>query len=164
MLKTFEECIDSLFVTDSVQKMKDIKHHVNLTCLDHSLFVSYVSYRICKFLKWDYKAAARGGLLHDLFLYDWRKSDAPDGWHGSVHPKVALKNAEELFESLEGEELNFLERDMIVKHMWPVTFSKPSYKESMIVCMVDKICAVTEMALVFKLIKFKSRYFEKAAA
>lgn len=160
----FDQCIEDLFNTDSVQQMKEIKHHLNLTCLDHSLFVSYVSYRICKMLGWDSEAAARGGLLHDLFLYDWRKNETPEGWHGTIHPKVALENAEELISSEYDSDLSDLEKDMIVNHMWPITPKKPAYKESMIVCMVDKLCAAAEMTMIFHIIKFKSRFFRLAAA
>ncbi len=164
MINTFEKCIGSLFITDDVQQMKDIKHHLNLTCLDHSLFVSYVSYRICRTLGWDYESAARGGLLHDLFLYDWRKGKPEEGWHGTVHPGIALRNAEELCHTDDSQhDLNDVEKDMIIKHMWPVTADKPSYKESMLVCLVDKLCAAAEMTLIFQMIKFKSKYFRIAA-
>lgn len=164
MIDTFEDCIGDLFETENVQKMGDIKHHLNLTCLDHSLFVSYVSYRICRFFKWDHRSAARGGLLHDLFLYDWRDGRPKEGWHGTVHPAIALKNAESLCSSTEYlDELNDMEKDMIVKHMWPVTSKKPSYKESMLICLVDKLCAAAEMTLIFQMIHFKSKYFRMAS-
>jgi len=29
-------------------------------------------------LKLDYRSTARGALLHDFFLYDWRHHDVPD--------------------------------------------------------------------------------------
>lgn len=158
-LASFEESIGNLFETDSVQEMRNIKHHLNLTCLDHSLFVAYVSFRICKFMKWDFRSAARGGLLHDLFLYDWRREQNREGWHGTAHPKVALKNAEELCENQELEQLNHKEKDIIVSHMWPLTRGMPAHKESMVICMVDKVCAIAEMTLIFRLINFKSKYF-----
>lgn len=162
-LSAFEKCIGDLFVKDDVQQMKDIKHHLNLSCLDHSLFVSYVSYRICRFLNLDYRSAARGGLLHDLFLYDWREKESHEGWHGTSHPEVALKNAEQLCSDADLEDLNNVEKDMISKHMWPLTKKMPSYKESMIICIVDKICAMAEMTLIFRIINFKCKHFEVAA-
>ena len=36
------------------------------------------------------------------------------------------------------------EKDIILKHMWPVTIKLPKYKESYIVSSVDKYCALAE--------------------
>lgn len=152
----FDSCIKSLYEDNTVQQMADFPHHLGRTCMDHSLFVSYVSYLVTRKLGWDYVSAARGGLLHDLFLYDWRKEECREGWHGTSHPKIALKNAHELCAEKEGEQkLNSLEKDIILKHMWPLTFKKPSYKESFVVCLADKICALIELSMVYKLLKFK---------
>jgi uncharacterized protein len=59
--------------------------------------------------------------------------------HGFIHPKLALKNAEENFQ------LSDLEKDIIVKHMWPLTVKFPKYKESYVVCLVDKYCSIQEI-------------------
>jgi uncharacterized protein len=40
--------------------------------------------------------------------------------------------------------LNPLERDMIEKHMWPVTHRMPQYKESYAITFVDKYAAIVE--------------------
>ena len=59
--------------------------------------------------------------------------------HGFTHPKVALDNAVKYFN------LNNIEKDIIEKHMWPLTIRKvPKYKESVIVTMVDKYCSTQE--------------------
>ena len=79
-------------------------------------------------------------MLHDLFLYDWRHSKKKlnlEGLHAFVHPKIALRNASELFL------LNDKEKDIILKHMWPVTFfSLPKYRESYIITFTDKLSAL----------------------
>ena len=89
------------------------------------------------------------GILHDLFLYDWRHSKKKlnlDGLHAFVHPKIALKNASKLFL------LNDKEKDIIVKHMWPVTFfSLPKYKESYIITLTDKLSALKSFYEYYKL-------------
>jgi uncharacterized protein len=131
-------CIDDLVFHPMVQTMKQFKHHHNTSCFDHSLNVSFTTYLLCKNLGWDYKSAARGGLLHDLFLYDWRSTTLEEGKHGFVHPRIALDNALREFT------LNSLEMDIIVKHMFPLTWQPPGYKESLLVCLVDKYCAVKE--------------------
>lgn len=65
-----------------------------MSCFDHSVLVSRISWRICRALGLDERAAARGGLLHDLYLYNWReKSTHPGVRHGTEHPAIALANA-----------------------------------------------------------------------
>ena len=84
---------------------------------------------------------ARAAMLHDLFLYDWRKSQRDVeiyGLHAFAHPKIALKNASKIFD------LNNKEQDIIVKHMWPVTLSLPKYKESFVITFADKYSALKE--------------------
>jgi uncharacterized protein len=88
-------------------------------------------------LRLDYRSAARGGLLHDYFLYDWHH--APYKLHGFKHPNRALKNAQNDFD------LNKIEIDIIKKHMWPLTVTPPRYLESLIVGMVDKGCTISEV-------------------
>lgn len=136
----FINIISELIYNPTVQKMKIFRQHYDSSCFEHCLEVSYISYIICKKLGLDYVSAARAGLLHDLFLYDWRHSRKKlnlEGYHAFVHPKIALKNAEQLFE------LNDKEKDIIVKHMWPVTFFDfPKYKESFIITLVDKYSAL----------------------
>lgn len=138
----FVRIISELINNPKVQEMANYRQHYTTSCLQHCLEVSYISYLICKNLGLDYVSAARAGLLHDLFLYDWRlpheefKSDL-QGLHAFAHPKIALKNAKKLFP------LNNKEKDIILTHMWPVTFFKfPKYKESYIITLVDKYSAL----------------------
>ena len=118
--------------------MKNYKQHYDTSCYDHCVEVAYWSYRFCKKHNLDYVAAARAGILHDLFLYDWRHSRKMlNGWHAFEHPKIALKNA------LAISNLTTKEQDIILKHMWPVTFFQlPKYKESYIITITDKISAL----------------------
>ena len=98
-------------------------------------------------------------MLHDLFLYVWRKkyrSIELPGLHAFVHPKIALKNASEIFE------LNDIEKDIIEKHMWPVTFSLPKYKESYIVTIMDKYSACLETYLYIKEKLEKKTFYKRA--
>ncbi len=147
----FADCVADLIETDSVNALKDVRHHLNLNCYDHSVFVAYVSFLICRRLGLDYVAAARGGLLHDLFLYDWHEKDSHQGLHGFTHPQAALKNARKLCP------LSDKEQDIIVKHMWPLTLRFPRFKESYVVCAADKLCALAEMSLVYQLMKVDRR-------
>jgi uncharacterized membrane protein/HD superfamily phosphodiesterase len=123
----FYEIVKDIYEHEEFLKLKEHYHH-NSSIYEHVMDVSYFSYRACKVLKLDYQSAARGALLHDFFLYDWRHHDVPDlpedKFHGIEHPKIALTNAERLFI------LNDIEKDIVVKHMWPLTLVPPKYLAS----------------------------------
>ncbi len=139
----FFEHISDLVDNPDVLHMRNVPHHSDdASCYDHSLYVSYVSFVLCKRLKLNARAAARGGLLHDLHLNEFK-----DGrlklWKRflwlSQHPKLALKNAVDRFD------LTKCEQDIIRKHMWPISIlSTPRYVESLIVNAVDTYCAAVE--------------------
>lgn len=135
----YKMCIDDLINNQDVLSMDKYIQHSDVSCLEHSLHVSYKSYLISRRLNLDYKPAARGGLLHDFFLYDWHKTKLKGKLHGFAHPEIALKNANERFQ------LNEIEKDIIIKHMWPLTLRPPKYKESFIVVLVDKYCSIKEI-------------------
>lgn len=131
-------CISGLIDHEMVRSMGNYIQHSDINCLEHSLYVSYSSYLVCRRMGLDYRSAARGGLLHDFFLYDWHLEKPYKGLHGLTHPHVALQNANKYFH------LNKLEQDIIRKHMWPLTVTPPKYKEAYIVAAIDKYCAFME--------------------
>lgn len=133
------DCVNELIDHELVRSMKDFVQHSDIDCLEHSLYVSYNSYVICKLLGFDYSSAARGGLLHDFFLYDWHIEKPYKGFHGMMHPRIALQNANKYFC------LNKIEQDIIRRHMWPLTITPPKYRETCIVIIVDKYCAFMEI-------------------
>ena len=137
----FLEIINDILANKSIQNLKLYKHHYAYTRLEHCLSVSYYTYVICKFLHLDYKSAARAALLHDLFFYDCEDKISRPKNHIKNHPKIALENANKLFN------LNKKEQDIILKHMWPLTFSPPKNLESFIVTIVDKYCAFKEWSM-----------------
>ncbi len=130
--------VEELLSIEAVKKLDDFTQHLNTSRLEHSVSVSYYSFLICKKFGWDCVSAARAGLLHDLYHYDWRLEKQPEGNHAYAHPLVALRNAKLV------TELNRIESDAIVKHMWPLTLRFPRYKESYAVTLADKYCASME--------------------
>lgn len=138
----FLDIISDLLENNKVKQMKKYRQHGETSTYAHCMNVSYVSYLVSQKLGLDYKSAARGGMLHDMFLYDWREKRPFRGllnMHAFTHPRIALKNAEKEFK------LNDIEKDIIEKHMWSVTLlHKPKYKESYIVTLADKYCAMGE--------------------
>lgn len=139
--KEYVEYVKNIVNTPVVRQMKEYNHHSNTTCFEHSVHVSYYNYLICKKLGWDTYAAAKGGLLHDLFLYDWHGHVPEEGErkHGFEHPTKALKNA--------GSNFNITrkEGDIIAKHMFPLTVTPPKYKESYVIVLTDKFCGMCEV-------------------
>lgn len=136
--KEFFEIIKDLINNPTVLQMKNYKQHYETSCYDHCLEVAYWSYLFCKKHNLDYIAVARASMLHDLFLYNWRHSSQNlKGLHAFEHPKIALNNA------LNISNLTDKEQDIILKHMWPVTFFQfPKYKESYVITITDKLSAL----------------------
>lgn len=155
----FFQIIQDITSNETVKQMKNFRQHCDTSCYDHCLHVAYYSYWITKKLGLDYISTARAAMLHDLFLYDWRKRyrdvELP-GLHAFVHPKIALRNALEIFD------LNVKEQDIIEKHMWPLTITLPKYKESYIVTFMDKYSAIRESYLAFQYQLKRNRFYKYA--
>lgn len=142
IVQEYLNCVSDLLEIDTVQQLKNCYQHFNTTRFQHSINVSYYSFLLCRKFKLDYVSAARAGLLHDLYLYDWKKKEQPyEGRHSCVHPMVALETAKELCE------VNGIMEDAILHHMWPMSIHMPKHREGWALQFVDKYCALTEMML-----------------
>lgn len=131
-------CIDELINHDKVMEMDKYCQHGIKTTLDHCIKVSYNSYKFAKKYHLDYRSCARGGLLHDMFLYDWHNS-IYGMRHSYMHPVWALENANKYFT------LTKKEKDIIRKHMWPlVPYRIPLSREGFIVSYMDKSLCIRE--------------------
>ncbi len=129
-----------------MQQERGYVQHGVFSCYDHSVRVAYMSLWLAARLPGcaDERALVRGALLHDYFLYDWHDPDPSHRWHGFHHARRALQNACADFE------LGARERDIIRKHMFPLNFRPPRYRESWIVCAADKLCATGEVVAMAK--------------
>ncbi len=140
--KLFMDIVGELCENEKVLSMDNLKQHGNTTCLMHSLAVAYYSLLfVDKYnIKCDKRSLVRGAVLHDYFLYDWHVPDTrgKHKLHGFTHPSEALKNAKEDFE------LNEIECNIIARHMFPLTPKPPRFRESAIVSLMDKYCAIAE--------------------
>ena len=140
--KEFDLIINDLVNNKTVLEMKKYYQHGSTSCFEHCYNVAYICYKMAKKLGWDSVSAARGAMLHDLFLYDWRipkKNRVNKKMHAFTHGEIALNNANKLFK------LNDTEKDMILRHMWPVTIVPPKYKEGFVLTLADKWCATKEI-------------------
>ena len=131
--------VQDILENEDFLEIKKITHH-GLDRLGHSLRVSYYSYKISKLLGLDYESTARAGLLHDFFFESNKGSGAKRRLKTLInHPKYALQNANDHFY------LNDVEKDIIVSHMFPVSFTLPKYVEAWIVNLVDDVVAIGEV-------------------
>ena len=109
-----------------------VKEH----CINVAQTAYFMSYRLR--IRVHEEDLIRGALLHDYFLYDWHEKCLKNSIHGFTHPKKALTEASKDFD------LTRIEEDMIRSHMFPLTVRPPKYRESVLLCIADKICALQE--------------------
>jgi len=144
--------------SQSMQAEKAYLQHGNVSSYDHSVSVAYISAWIAQrfHIDVDMRSLVRGALLHDYYLYDWHVPDPGHKWHGFVHARKALENAARDFN------LNATERDIIEKHMFPLTMGPPRCRESIVVCCADKICAMFEFLSLLPMRRVARPVAEKA--
>ena len=137
-MKSFESIAEEIINSEKYQALKLEDHH-GLSRYDHSLRVAKNTYKLSKKMKLDYISATRGALLHDYFTdEDYRNTKGMKKY--SMHPVIALNNA------IREYELNPIEENVIVSHMYPMGKTKPNCKESWLVTGVDKGVAIYECA------------------
>lgn len=135
-----EEIIAFLSENTRFDETKNFIQHGNTSVYTHVISVAKKSIEIAEKnnLKVDMDSMIRGALLHDYFLYDWHDGKRERWIHGFTHPMKAYKNAKSEIN------LNRLERDIIIKHMFPLTILPPRYLESWIVTFTDKYVSAVE--------------------
>ena len=122
---------------------REFVQHGDVSVYEHVVAVAVESCRMADALARhgiavDRPSLVRGALLHDYFLYDWHDQDPSHRLHGFRHPFFALANAERDFD------LTPRERNVIVRHMFPLVPMPPTCREAWIVCGADKLVALRE--------------------
>ncbi|MBQ8960843.1 MAG: HDIG domain-containing protein [Ruminococcus sp.] len=144
-IHSYYDHIGDIIGCQELERLKEITHHISTTRFQHCVNVSYYSFLVCRKLKLNARSAARAGLLHDLFYYNRKEYNSSrlkgQPSHSSNHAAIASKNARRV------TALTPMEKDMIEKHMWPVTRGLPSYKETYVITVIDKYCAVLEFCV-----------------
>ena len=123
-----------------MRSQRGVMQHGRVSVYRHSVAVALMCLKLARGLRLQVneRALVRGALLHDYFLYDWHVKDPSHRWHGFTHPARALANAERDFA------LGPIERDMIACHMFPLLPRPPRCRESLLLCLADKLCAARE--------------------
>ena len=148
--KGYKDIVESILENKKFTEINNCRHH-GITRLEHSLRVSYFSYKVSKKLHLNTYEITRAGLLHDYFANDdlSLKSQKVSAF---THPKKALENASKDFH------LSDMEKDIIYSHMFPLVPTRPpKYLESWVVSFVDKGVATYEFATSF-LNKYLTKY------
>lgn len=132
----FQRIVKPILENCNFEDTKKIVHH-GITRYEHSMRVAYYSYKITKILGLNYKEVTEAALLHDFFLDEVKDKNQVAKLR--QHPSYALENAKKYFDLSDKQE------DIILTHMFPVTFTPPKYLESWIVDMVDDAAAIYEL-------------------
>ena len=142
ILKEIKDVLKELDEQGRMKYTQKYMQHSDISVYKHCISVAYTSLELADRLAWNVnrRELIRGALLHDYFLYDWHDKNRPDfkPWHGFYHPGVALKNASKEYH------LSPREKDIIKKHMWPLTVIPPMCREAWIVSTADKVCSLRE--------------------
>lgn len=140
--RLLKEYASDILSSGNFQSTGNYIQHGTIPVHRHCIDVANQSIKISKRLRipCNEKELIRGALLHDYFLYDWHDRTRKDyqKLHGFYHPGIALRNAEKEYH------LSNRERDIIRKHMWPLTIVPPMCREAWIVTAADKYCSLLE--------------------
>jgi len=125
--------------TKKYAKLDTYRQHKNSTSYTHSFYVAMESYKyaVRKDIECDLHSLIRGALLHDYFIFN--EDNSKDRGHLRNHPFKALCAAKKDYD------LNPIEQEMILHHMWPYNFRQfPRNKETWILIKYDKIVSFKE--------------------
>lgn len=156
--RLIRENAEDILKSKNFQKTRKHIQHGTMPVHSHCINVAKKSIAISKWLgiRCSERDLIRGALLHDYFLYDWHDKNREDAHrlHGFYHPGIALNNANKEYH------LTLREKDIIKKHMWPLTIVPPLCREAWIVTTADKYCSFLETVHLSKGAKKKAKKAE----
>ncbi len=133
----FDDIVEDILKNQEFCSLNKEIHH-GISRYEHSVKVAKKTYNICKRLKkLDYVGATRAALLHDFFKND-EISNLKAVERYKIHPYIALNNSKKYYN------LNNMQIDAIVSHMFPWNLKIPKYKESWVVTIADKAVSIKE--------------------
>ena len=151
--------VEDILLSREFQKRKYFLHHYNLSVWDHSILVSFTSFKVAKYFGFNARIAAIAGLLHDFYPNAWLYSDdlakIDDGKyvrdlsikkplfkkHGFTHGYEASQNVIKYFPEYANKRI----LNSIRYHMFPLVLIPPRYREGVVITMVDKLNSVREL-------------------
>lgn len=135
-----EELYQKFLNDEKVLRMKEIPMHNGSNCYLHSFRVARLAIkRALRHRHVNLEVVLIASILHDYYLYDWRKERRYKKTHGKQHPFIASYNAERDFGINKDVQL------VIETHMWPINIKRfPKTKEARIVNHADNTIATKE--------------------
>jgi uncharacterized protein len=138
----FRDAVEDLLYTPEMEKAEEITSHrffsSNEPLKGHLLRVSYLSYLTSRLLGLNSRDCARGGLLHDIGLYQRHDIGLYQSPKASIyvfltHPEISAKIARDY-----GENKKVI--NIVGSHNFPTPFKiRPRYLESLVVWVSDKV-------------------------
>ena len=135
-----EKLYRSFLKDEKILRMKDISMHRGSNCYIHCFKVAKRA--VNKSLNKkdiNLEVVLLGAILHDYYLYDWRKDRSKLKKHGKNHPIIAIENAIRDFN------ISNDVQKVIKSHMWPINIKEyPNTKEARVVSLSDKAVTIRE--------------------
>lgn len=153
--KKLEDIYQKFLHDDKILKMKDVNMHRGSNTYIHCFKVAKLAIKraLRRKRRLNLEAILIASILHDYYLYDWRKDRSKKKHHAKNHPFIASENAKRDFDIEE------FTSEIIEEHMWPINFKNfPKTTEARIVNNADNSIAFIE---VLTSIKYKSTRMEK---
>lgn len=152
--KQLEEIYQRFLNDEKIKRMEEIPMHRGSNCYYHSFKVAKKAIKhALRHKKVNLEVVLVASILHDYYLYDWRKNRELLKHHGQNHPYIAAKNAERDFG------IDEVIKRAIEEHMWPINIENfPHTKEARIVSVADKMVSSCEA---MTSIKYKAKRKEK---
>lgn len=137
------ETIYQTFLHDEkILKMKEIQMHRGSNCYEHSFKVAKLAMKRAlrsQRKNIDLETLLIGAILHDYYLYDWRKDRSKLKGHAKKHEMIASENASRDYD------VSPAIKKVIETHMWPFNFKNfPNTVEARIVNNADTYIAFIE--------------------
>ena len=140
-LDELEKTYNYYYNNELIQRMREIPMHRGSNCFLHSFKVAKKATIYClkSNLRDKSKIVLEAAILHDYYLYDWRKNRELLKHHTKLHPSIANENAIKDFDI--SPEVSHI----ILTHMWPGNIKEvPKSKEECLVIYCDKHVALVE--------------------
>ncbi len=150
-----ESIYKSYLNNEKILKMKEVSMHRGSNTYLHSFRVAKLAIKRALRRKkhLDLESILIASILHDYYLYDWRKDKSKKKHHAKNHPFIASTNAKRDFD------ISDKVCKIIEEHMWPFNFKCfPNTKEARIVNNADNTVAFKE---VLTSIKHKKKRMNK---
>ena len=150
-----ENIYQKFLYDDKILKMKEVNMHRGSNTYIHCFKVAKLAIKraLRRKRRLNLESILIASILHDYYLYDWRKDKSKKKKHAKNHPFIASENAKRDFN------IEKFTSEIIEEHMWPINFKNfPKTTEARIVNNADNSIAFIE---VLTSIKYKSKRMDK---